>query len=657
VNSGSDRPSRRWIALGALLLLALAVVGYGINHKPFLPPQAMRWGTMLWAFLIALLILTIAGGIGRLLFQGPGTDQLAALTIQAALGLGVLGIIWLLLALVGGMSVVTAWIALAVAILGLSKPCRQWLASLSALSEDVRQSGGTARWVQLALALLLVGSLLEAMAPAAHFDALVYHLALPRSLLIVQRLEPIAGNPYWGMPLTLELLYGWAMALAGPTGAAVLGWMIGVTALIGTLALGREFNGLVGWVAAAAMTAGSTLAASLGWAYADWMVALLGCAVLLALRKWMRDRQPATLMAAGALAGMALGTKYSSGWLGAAGLAVVMLVGDRRRWLRSGLAFCLPAVIAASPWLIKNWLITGAPLFPFIGASALISPLGQRFYRSGADALSLGSMLLAPWTATFGGVEGGVGFAASIGPLLAGLLPTLLLVPAEDWRKAAPAAWFALMGWITWIIAGTLSPFLAQSRLAIGFFPAWALLAGLGYGHLSKVHAFGIRFGKLAAALVVISLAFAALGIWSRYIGDDVLRFAMGLEDEQAYLEHRLGPYMAAVESIDRLPPGSRVQMLWEPRSFYCLPSCIPDAWLDEWYVERRQQTSTAAILADWRSAGANYLLVSDTGLQFVKESDGRYSPEDWQAFETMLSKLTLLGRPDGMYRLYRIGP
>jgi hypothetical protein len=640
-----------------LLLLALAVIGYGINHKPFSPAQALRWAGMLWAALSALLIVTVAGGIGRSVLPGAQRDQLAALVIQAALGLSILGIAWLLLALVGALTRAAAWIALAAALAALYKPSCQWLSGWFEFARDVRQSGGAARWVQLGAAVLLLGSLLEALAPAVHFDALVYHLALPRAFLFQQRLAPVAGNPYWGMPLTQELLFGWAIALAGPTAAAVLGWMVGVAALAGTLALGRQYDGLAGWIAVAALIAGSTLSGSLGWAYADWLVALLGSAILLALCQWWKDHQPAALMAAGALAGAAFGTKYSAGWLAAAGLVVALLLGGRRRWLRSGLAFCLPAVVAASPWLIKNWLMTGAPLFPFFGPSPFISPLSQQFFESGVGPIGPWNSLLAPLAATFGGVEGGAGFAASIGPLLAGLLPALLLIPAETWRKIAPAAWFALAGWMTWAAAGLVSPLLAQSRLMIGFFPAWALLAGLGYSRLGQVHAFGIRVGKLAAAVLILSLAFVTVEVWGWYVRDDVLRFAIGLEDEQAYLEHRLGPYASAVDSLNRLPSGARVQMLWEPRSLYCLPSCIPDAWLDEWYVERRQHTSAAAILADWQSSGIEYVLISDAGMQFVRQSDGRYQTADWQALDSMLSGLTLLGRPGEIYSLYRIGP
>jgi hypothetical protein len=76
---------------------------------------------------------------------------------------------------------------------------------------------------------------------------------------------------FWGMPQTAEMLYTWAMALAGDPAAASLGWAIGVLTLAGMLGFGlQKLDVDAAWVSAACLVSGYTLASALSWSYVDW---------------------------------------------------------------------------------------------------------------------------------------------------------------------------------------------------------------------------------------------------------------------------------------------------------------------------------------------------------------------------------------------------
>ena len=88
------------------------------------------------------------------------------------------------------------------------------------------------------LALVIFGfTLLTALAPPLKFDALVYHLALPRQYLLAGRMDYVPQIMFWGMPQTAEMLYTWAMSLGGEPAAVVTGWLVGLVALFGLLGL------------------------------------------------------------------------------------------------------------------------------------------------------------------------------------------------------------------------------------------------------------------------------------------------------------------------------------------------------------------------------------------------------------------------------------
>ncbi len=138
---------------------------------------------------------------------------------------------------------------------------------------------------------MLAATLVVSLAPAVKFDALVYHLALPHGYLAAGRVNYNPQNIFWGMPQVGEMLYLWALALAGDQAASCLGWGAGVLALLGILGYTRSLVGApAAWVAVASLLAGFTLAAELSWGYVDYFSLLFGFAFLVALQRWLLCR-------------------------------------------------------------------------------------------------------------------------------------------------------------------------------------------------------------------------------------------------------------------------------------------------------------------------------------------------------------------------------
>ena len=80
-------------ALIALLWLAIIISLYFVLHKPFTPAMALSLGRAAGQLLVAWGLISIAGGLGALIFSGESQHPLVRLALQAALGLGILSII------------------------------------------------------------------------------------------------------------------------------------------------------------------------------------------------------------------------------------------------------------------------------------------------------------------------------------------------------------------------------------------------------------------------------------------------------------------------------------------------------------------------------------------------------------------------------------
>jgi hypothetical protein len=644
-----------WLSAIGIALLAACVVGYYVSHKPFSSDLVLAVGRVGADVLIAGGILAVAGGLGRRWIPHSPSDPLARAALHGSLGLGAVSLVILAIGLIGELHAWVGWVVVIGLAVILRRDVLAWLCDVAEVRHALRQAG-VFGWAVAACALvLLVVSAVEALAPPVHFDALVYHLSLPEEFLSQGSIAFGGSNPYWGMPLGAEMLYTWALSLGRAQTAALLGWMIGVLTLLGVLGVGRAFGPRGGWGGVAALLCGETISASLGWSYADWPAALHGLGVLIALLSWEERRDVATAALAGVLAGWAVGVKYSAALVVPAGVCVFLGRARLRESWRPALAFVGAGVLGCVPWLAKNLLYTGVALFPFFGRNPWVSPVSQSLYSGGALEVSLLEAVLTPVLATFRGIEGGPGYAASIGPLMLGLLPGALLVRRSRADRARLLVIFLAVGWTIWAVGSLASFKLIQSRLYFALFPAWGILAGAGYSGLARIRLRGVRVRRLTSALVVMVMILACLNNLQQMQAASPSAVILGLESQDDYLARRLGAYAPAMLAIGELGEDARVLALWEARGFHCQPGCLPDFWIDRWYVTWQAQGAVQRVVEAWRAMGVTHVLVHRAGAEFVRATDARYRPADWEGLSTTLEALQPVTSFGNGYELFEV--
>jgi len=233
------------------------------------------------------------------------------------------------------------------------------------------------------LLAMLLGSLL----PPTDFDVKEYHLQGPKEFFQLGRVTFLPHNVYTSFPFHTEMLSLLAMVLRGDwfrgalAGKAVLMAFAPLTALA-VFAMGRRwFGGGVGWLAAA-------IYLTTPWTYRLAIIAYVegGLAFYLAVSllatglalERLRARQPAgrELFLAGLLAGSAMACKYTGVVqvvipLGVAVCFVAVLhragsVTPSRAFLKAALWFGLGTALTIGPWLLKNGIETGNPVYPLL---------------------------------------------------------------------------------------------------------------------------------------------------------------------------------------------------------------------------------------------------------------------------------------------------
>lgn len=693
------------------LLWAMLVLGlYYWVHKPLTPPLAGALGGALLDGAVAGAFVLVGSGLGRGILRradllwGSAPEQIAA---AGAVGLPVLS---LLLLAVGSLAL-SGW-SVAAALITVGALARRdalaWARQLAGWRRAPLPAGRWARFLAAITLGLAALALILALLPPGKWDALAYHLSGPQQYVARGRFYAAPHNHFLGFPQIVETLFAGQLALTGRlTGAAVLHWGMGALLLLAVGGRAARLSGAItGWLAVAILLSAQTAWIEMSAPYVDLLPMLLAVAGLGVAEHWDEargDPSPSTplpqeergrggearrwlasfpglrhALLLGALAGFSIGVKYSALWLVIAFGALLLWRGRGSGWraaLTYAAAYALAALLVFAPWLLRNALFYGNPVYPFVFESAEMDAIRQDWYSQPRSGLIYGASAwqipLLPLAATVLGVEGAGTYGADSGPLFLLLIPLLLLArgrlaPSErTWLSLASVVAGVILA--AWLVSATFGSYISlQTRLVLYVFGPLAIMAALALCGLERLPPRPVHLGFIVQALVALAVALTGVAAL-RYAGERRIPLYFSGEEgyERAYLEHTLGWHYATMQRVNELPPGATVRFLWEPRALYCAGErlrCVPDALMDGWYYARRTvgQGEPAAIAARWQADGANYLLVYEFGREFEREHAALYDSADWLAWDAFagefLDEVWRNGTPgdDVQYILYR---
>ena len=649
----------------AIIWVFMVVLSYFITHKPFTPELAGVIAQAAWRLVLVSLLIGTAGGIGKRFVPSEKLHPMAQLSVQAAFGLGILSLIVMLFGFAGGFHPLVFALLLLILILILRKDILAWYKLWRGLPVFWRESSRFWKVSGLFVMAILGLSLITALAPPLKYDALMYHLTMPLAYLESGRLDYLPWLVMTGMPQTTEMLYTFVMSLGGVQGATVLGWGFTVITLFGLLGYVRtRLDNPSAWVAVISLLAGYTFAVSMAWGYVDWLGLYFGLAALICLDEWRREGSRGLIILAGAFAGFAFSTKYTAGVFSIAlfGAFCWHCLKRKAPFFQNLVYLAGAALLVAMPWLIRNWVNTGNPLYPFFIPGGAMDAVRIGVYQGLPAWGDWRDLLLLPWRATVIGSESAEGYSVSIGPLLLGLA-------AFSWighRKLNPdqhaglenAAWISCIGILVWVIGNQASGYLIQTRMYFSIFPAFAILAAFGYYGISRLEIPGLRPVRIIQALIILVFGLNLLEVFITYTRTSSLPVVLGLQTEQQYREANLGWYSVAMDTIRDLPSDGKTILLFEPRGYHCLPNCDPDEILDRWKHDLAELKDTGSILESWRHQGFVFILYNKAGTTFLRVNPDPHHPvAEIDALDQMLSSLELIREFGSSYQLYRIPP
>lgn len=585
------------------------------------------------AFAIGLLglVLLLAGGLGWKVLRQLRLRELTALekaVFALPLGLGILAYGVLTLGLVG---ILDSWsLLLWLLFVGIiSWP--EWgelVARLPSWMSRQRQRFIGLGWGEKAI--LLVGGLalslglLHTLTPPWDYDGLTYHLLAPRLFLQAGQLFPLPDTWQANGPFTIEMLYTFGLAWQSDTFAKLLHYVCAVCLVPATFGFAQRFQGRTeAWLAVALLLGVPIFPSWAASAGADMAWALYEFLALYALMLWRVGYENRLLFLAAWMMGFALGCKYLAlGGLGALGLWILWQGRDTgwRRAIRYGLAFGGLATLIALPWYVKNWLLAGNPLYPFLfgGLDWDAERLGclMAYLRSFGVGHRLVDYLLLPWNLYARNTQfGTLGAGFEIPGLL---LPAAILYPFGRRRRILNAvALIAGMRFIAWAVGSQ------QTRFLLPIFPALALIGASGMLSLMRRLQAGPKWA-VAFPYVLVGVAVSATLLLQ------VLMFGvaqpidviLGRQSKSDFLELRLVDFSALQIVRNSLLPDERALMMWDGMGYYCDARCLPDADQSNWTRLIDSTSTPRAIAARLHAEGVTHLLFNSRDAEYFLQHD-----------------------------------
>lgn len=425
------------------------------------------------------------------------------------------------------------------------------------------------------IAIQILINLIGALGPELAFDALWYHLTIPKIYLEHYSIFYIGGHLYYSaMPKLTEMFYLVSLSLGNEITAKIIHLLFGVGTLITLYKISRSFlspkdsllvclifysNLVVGWMS---ITAYIDLARTFFETLALWSFLI-----------FVRSNFLRWLALSAVMLGFAVSCKLLSLWSIIIYLCLLFYLGFSKKVglvtvIRQSLLFCMIVFLIVSPWLIFSYLNTNFPFYPFF------SPLHQNLTES--TTFSLFSILNSTWSIFLRSAD-------PISPIYFICLPLIIFYLSNTLFKVRDSESRLLINiLLIYLFLGFIilyfTPLASSGRFITPYLPAFSLLVVLLINF--------IRSNLLYKFLLIVILIISISSILYRGIANKrFIPVILGKEDISTFMLNNLEFHVGNFYDVDNffaknIKPDNRVLIYGISNLYYVNFPYIHNSWI-----------------------------------------------------------------------------
>src|SRR5258706_5023973 len=324
------------------------------------------------------------------------------------------------------------------------------------------------------LVIQSIVNLIGALGPELGFDALWYHLTLPKLYNLHHAIYPVkSGILYYGfMPKLAELLYIPGLLLGSEIFAKLIHFSFGVLTCVALYLFSKRYlskemallitlifysNLVVGWESVSA--------------YIDLTRTFYELMALWAFIVFTETRKQKWLLICGVMIGLAITTKLLA--IGSFIIFIILLLinsspeGKHSKMIKNILILCIFALIIPFPWFIYSYVHTGNLIYPFFTHTypfILDLKIFNPIY-----------ILSTAWGVLTNSPD-------PLSPVYIGFLPLIIFIYPRFTKSEKIIAIYSFISFIIW----HLTPTTGGGRFLLAYLPAFSILVGASVSRLQK---------------------------------------------------------------------------------------------------------------------------------------------------------------------------
>ncbi len=641
--------------------------GLLFNADAFPPADSAQWfkvwGESLKAVLATFLIAGITWVLGRNILNVISldiSDSWIRFGFEFGFGIVSLGFFWIGTGFCG-LWYAPVWQGFAVVlVLGLVWDAFRLLRKLSLPSWNPIQSIGPSYIFLVLTGLVYMAlTLLVDLTPETFYDSMVYHLAVPEYWLSHHGLSDFSTNFFSNYPYGAETYFLNGLVFQGTESAKMLHAVaLGVCALLAG-GWARKLGGpRAGYLALGLVLTLPHFAINTWTTQVEGFLALVVVLFIYALNRWVGSQESSWAFAAGLFAGLAVGVKYNGAIVIVAALAVLIFqksVFKGKAFWKFCLLFAAAFLLTAGPWVLKNWVYTGNPGFPYFTSLFQGRYLPQTGYerllteQQGRITDHWWDWLILPWKLVISNPDS-YSFA---GPVALAFLPLLFLFKLKH----------PTLRFLVWVSLLVFIASVAVTHILRFMLPDFVLL----YVLLGTVLAGGDRpaWGKGIAWVAGFSaiLCFGYMADMVHYYYDFAGIF-LGRQTRDQYMtdNRKMTSYYDMAQWLSaHLPEDKRLLIVGDARGLYYKQPFLTNTVFDDQTLAKlaREEKDTQGIANRLKEMGVDYLVVN--GLEGIRVS-GDYHHYDlttaqWQNLDEFIQRGTQLMYSQNLQAVYGLLP
>ncbi len=417
-----------------------------------------------------------------------------------------------------------------------------------------------------------------AISPVRDYDALMYHLEIPRQYL---EYGGIYFNPAaWrsAYPMLTEMLFMIGVIFHLEPFSQLISLTFAIIFILSIYAFGRRFfSSKIALLAIGILLGNLAMPIYATSPGVEFSSACFEFWSLYAFSIWVFEdkakKQIVWLAAAGVMIGLAASVKYLSlPAMSVIGLLVLaksiqLDKSDLKKIGQNILVFGFPALVVMAPWYLKNWAWTGNPFYPLLFGGQAWSSLRNELFHDYMGSFGMGwgwrDYLLLPINLYLHQPRFATLSLEIFNPVL---WLAFAFIFVKKWRQYDYLVVYIFLGFIIWAGCEQVIRFLLPLS---GFL---ALLSANVLSQFSRLIQKGISIG-LIGGLMIVAVAYQ---VWLA-ADSSLLNYVRGESSANEFLQKEVYDYKATQFIQNNLQQTDLVLFLWDGHGYYCGDRCVPD--------------------------------------------------------------------------------